>query len=181
MKTLQTVLIFLTIAFSGFAQGNWFAEGQGFNSVFQNREKGDYMGKVTGTLQLRFEDGEIEYCTFANSYAELSVRPDKNKIYDVSFKNYTFGNNKIKLRYSTYNLANALTVFISDTEYTTTLIDGACELVLSGLEYKYFDEGETELLLLLFSNDVGLSLGSCNVDPQLFIEKGSTLVLSITK
>jgi len=169
------------VAFTCSAQEKWYKDGIGFNSVFQNIEEGEYTGEVTGAVLLEFKDGTKDFCSLASDKATLSIIPDQNKIYDVSFKRYLFGNNEIKFRYSTYNRANALTVIMDDSEFTTTLIDGACEFVFTGLEYKYINDGISELLLLLFNDDVGLSPGSCNGDMQLFIKKGSTIVISIAK
>lgn len=181
LRFVQIISILLLLPQLTNSQEKFSTEGMEFNSVFQNEVQGNFPGKVTGMLQLESKDGNSDSFSFAESEAKLTIVPDTNVIYDVSYKNYSFDSSKVRFRYSTYNRANALSVFINDAEYTTTLIDGACELVLKGLDYKYFDEGDSELLLLLFNNDVGLSPGSCNGEPEIFITKGSTIAMSISK
>ncbi|MGM0620212.1 MAG: hypothetical protein ACQETJ_04130 [Bacteroidota bacterium] len=178
---IQIISILLLLPQLTIPQEKFSTEGLGFNSVFQNEVQGNFQGKVTGILHLESKDGTSDPFSFAGSEVKLTIVPDTNVIYDVSFKNYSFGNDKLRFRYSTYNRANALSVFINGAEYTTRLIDGACELVLKGLDYKYFDEGNSELLLLAFNKDVGLSPGSCNGEPEIFIKKGSTVAMSISK
>ncbi|MGM0504296.1 MAG: hypothetical protein ACQESQ_06725 [Bacteroidota bacterium] len=177
---ISLIICFLA-AFTCSAQEKWYKDGIGFNSVFQNIEKGEYAGEVTGAVLLESKEGTKVFCSLASDKTTLSIIPDQNNIYDVSFKRYLFGNNEIKFKYTTYNRANAFTVLMGDSEFTTTLIDGACEFVFTGLEYKYIYDGESELLLLLFNDDVGLSPGSCNGEMQLFIKKGSTIAISIEK
>jgi hypothetical protein len=181
LRFVQIISILLLLPQFAISQEKFSREGLGFYSVFQNEVQGNFQGKVTGILHLESKDGNSDSFSFAESKVKLTIVPDTNVIYDVSFKNYSFGNSKMKFRYSTYNRANGLSVFINDAEFTTTLIDGACELVLKGLDYKYFDEGDSELLLLAFNKDVGLSPGSWNGESEIFIKKGSTVAMSISK
>src|SRR5690606_27247389 len=118
---------------------------------------------------------------FSNKPAYLNLIPDINEIYDVSFKNYTIETDSIKIEYGTYAYANAIALTYNGFKYELNLFDGACIYVINGLEYNYYEQDEYELLILNFSDNVGLHSGRCLTEPFIFIGKGSTLVFKIKK
>jgi len=181
MKKLNFLLVLVFITSISLAQDIRFIEGLGFSSIFQNSESGIFKGKVSGIVQLGHRDSTIESYSFAGNDAVLNIIPDKAKIYDISFKEYSCETSNMKFSYTTYNRSNSLSVYLNGSEFSTTLIDGACELIFTDLDYKYFDDGDAELLLLIFGNDIGLSPGGCNGTPEIFIKRGSTMVFSIAR
>lgn len=169
------------IVFPISAQNNWHIKGQGFNSCFQMLENGSFRGYVDGLMQFKYIDGRISLASFSKDSSQLIIVPDSNKVYDVSFKNYYAKNNDIQIEYNTYNLANAISITIDGKKYTLSLFDGACRDVINGLKYDYILNGETELLIIHFSDIVKLSDLEGNTPQVLYILKGSTLIFTIFK
>ena len=163
------------------AQSKWYKDGQGFKSCFQKLEKGNFDGSIVGILQFEYQNGDKLTSTFSNDTAQLTIVPDPNSIYDISFKNYMAKTNNLQLLYRTYGYANALEMTIGGKTYYLSLIDGACLGVINGLDYEYVSNNKTELLIVHFSNDIGLCATKCYTVPELFIKKGSTLIFTIKK
>lgn len=178
---ITLVTYFLCIVFNISAQTNWHIRGKGFNSCFQKLEKGYFSGYANGLLQFECNDGTKFLASFSKDSAQLNILPDPNKVYDVSSKNYNVKNKDVQIEYSTYNLANALSITIGSNKYALSLFDGACWDVINGLEYEYVLNGERELLIIHFSDRVKLSDLKCDTPQVFYIQKGSTLIFNIKK
>ena len=174
-------IVAFCLSFCLSAQTNWHKDGHGFNSCFQKIEKGSFIGKATGVVQIEYKNGDSFISAFNKDSARLDIVPDLNSIYDISYKDYKSTNNDLQLLYRTYGYANAIVLSIGSKEYYLSLIDGGCDLVINGLEYEYITINDSELLILHFSCDVGLCTTKCYTVPELFIKMGSTLIFNIRK
>jgi len=89
---------------------------------------------------------------------------------------------RIKISYKTYAYANEIIIAKDNKEYQLSLIDGSCEGVIKGLDYQYVTTDEKELLIMTFSEDVGLFTSRhYDLSPELIIAKGSNIIFSIFK
>lgn len=176
-----TIALFLLISFGTFAQDNYYEDGLGFNSFFQKHKEGKYTGFASGLLLVKDTTGKLGASVFTNSDASLNVEYEPNEIYDVSYKKYICESEELKVEYVTYNYANSLKVEIEGESYGISLIDGACLGIIKGLDYEYVKTDKKELLILHFKNDVGLYSTCAYTNPEVFILKGSTLILQIQK
>ncbi len=176
------ISIFIFISMGIVAQEKAVEEGKGFNSVFQKLKSGSWEGSVKGFIQLKDTCNNIFFSSTIDENAHLENIPDKNEIYDVSFKNYIVDNSNMKIKYTTYNRANVFKISIPNGEYQFNLIDGSCEVVIKGLKYEYFETEKSELLILYFVKDVGLFPSRyIRGAPVVFVAEGSTLVFQIIK
>ncbi|TKG94388.1 hypothetical protein EYV94_14000 [Puteibacter caeruleilacunae] len=180
MKQLLVILSVLC-SLNSFAQDKFYKEGEGFPSIFQKLKQAEKKGTVSGMIQYKLEEGDSQVAVFTKNEANLNIRPDKNEIYDVSFKEYITENAAVKLKYTTYNYSNAFHITTEQGTFQLSLIDGACLAVIKGIDYEYIETDKEELLVMNFSDDVGLSQGKCNTKPDFFIQKGSTLIFRIQK
>lgn len=181
MKITHIVFLLL-ISMSIAAQEKTVEEGKGFNSVFQKVKSGEFDGNANGYIQIKDKNGKILMSSFIDEKSQLNIVPDKNKIYDVSFKNYIVENSNIKIRYTTYNYANVFKIIIPDGEYQLNLIDGSCEGIIKWLKFEYFETDKMELLILYFVKDVGLFPSKFRRgDPVVFVSAGSYLAFHIYK
>lgn len=177
-----TLISFLIcICYCTSAQIKISKDGKGFNSYFQKMEKGNFVGHADGIMLFEYSDGTKFSSSFSQDLAQLNILPDAKEIYDVSTKNYIIKNNNIQIKYSTYNWANALFITIGDKIYSYTLFDGDCSRVINGLDYKYIQAGDTELLVIHFSDKVGLCSTKGYTSPVFYIQKGSTIIFYIKK
>lgn len=179
---IKLFTVFLFVVVSTTAQSDWYKDGTGFNSCFQKLKEGNYSGIAEGRLQLITNDGDRITTLLSKDSASLEIVPDKNEVYDVSFKNYSTGNNDIKVLYKTYGYANEIVITKDKKDYELSLIDGGCDVVINGLDYQYVTTDEKELLIITFSKDVGLFTSRhYDLSPDLIIAKGSNIVFSIFK
>jgi hypothetical protein len=183
MNTIKKYLaaVFLLLSIDVAAQYGPFAiPGTGFKSVFQNLSKGKFKGIASGALKIRYPDGNKYSCIFHGDSACLTIEHDPDSIYDVSRKHYSTKTKDVKLIYSTYYCANGISIVIDNKEFYFSLIDGACEAVIKGVDYTYIPKKGKELLLLNFTEDVGLDVqGNPETIWDIFIEKGSVLCFTI--
>jgi hypothetical protein len=154
---------------------------KGFNSCFQKIEKGYFFGYADGLMQFEYNDGTKFLASFSKDSAHLDIVPDPYNVYDVSTKKYIVKNNDIQLEYYTYGGSNALIITKGSNKYTLSLISGACILVINGLDYKYILNGGTELLIIHFSDRIGLYATEGYTSPEFYVLKGSTLIFHIKK
>lgn len=174
------ITVFLFVFASATAQSDWYKDGTGFNSCFQNLVEGNFSGIADGKLQLITIDGERITTIFSENSASLEIIPDKNEVYDVSNKIYSTRNNDIKVLYKTYAYANEIVITKDKQDYMISLIDGGCDRVINGLDYQYVTTNKKELLIITFSEDVGLFTSRhYDLSPELIIAKGSNIVFSI--
>lgn len=175
------ISILLCISLYTTAQTKFYKDSEGFNSCFQKLEKGYFIGNVDGLLQFESNDGTKYSDSFSMDTAYLEIIPDANKIYDVSTKRYFVKNSEIEFEYCTYGGSNALFITKGFHKYTLSLIDGACIYIIKGLNYKYVIDGETELLIIHFSDKIGLCSTGCYTSPDFYVLKGSTLIFTIKR
>ncbi|MBI1184801.1 hypothetical protein GC194_11040 [bacterium] len=95
---------------------------------------------------------------FQGSYGMLDIMEDDDKIYDSSTKMYmgktTSGRTNIK--YATYASANGLFIELNDEWFGISAIDGACDMVVNGIEYYYKAENSIEYLVLNITKELVL-------------------------
>jgi len=181
MRILLSVLLF-PIILAAYGQHDFSNDNFiDFNSSFQKLAKGKFKGFADGLLQFENIDGKILSVSFSKDSAYLDIVADKNDVYDVSSKNYSVKTGDTQIKYSTYFRANALFVTIGNNIYTLSLFDGSCSGVIKGLDYEYIPNGEAELLIIHFSDKVGLCATNCYTSPVFFVLKGSTLIFHIKK
>ena len=179
MKALLfTILICIFYDIS--AQDTIYKNSKGFNSYFTELKTGHFSGYVDGLLQLEHYNGTKVLISFTRDSAQLNIIPDSLEIYDVSTKQFIAKNSKIQIDYSTYGASNALVITEDVFSYKLSLISGACIFVINGLDYEYVMDGEYELLIIHFSRRVGLTVAGA-ISPDIYIQKGSTLIFHIKK
>ncbi len=181
MKTMFSVIVLL-ISVGIVAQESSSEEGYGFNSIFQKVESGVFNGSVKGFVSVKNTSGKVLYSSFIDEKSQLEIVPDKNKIYDISFKNYIINSGDVSVKYTTYNRANVFKITIPDGEYQLNLIDGSCEATIKWLKYEYSETEKQELLILHFVKDVGLFPSKHRKgSPAVFVAAGSYFVFKIAK
>jgi hypothetical protein len=133
--------------------------GKVFNSIFQDLTSGEYFGTVNGLLIIKSNNNEDLILDFQGSESKLTIKPDSNEMYDVSWKTYqgktTSG--KTEIEYQTYGSANSIAVKLNDIWFDFSLIDGACYQVINGLKYSYKTDNLTEYLIIRITNEITLS------------------------
>ena len=79
---------------------------------------------------------------FQGIYAKLEIEKDEDEVYDLSYKKYTgkTTSGKTTIKYETYAFANSFGIELNGEYYDLSLIDGACDLIINGLEYSYESE-----------------------------------------
>lgn len=159
---LRLVITFLTILFfqTSFAQTTEkYRDGEGFNSVFQDKESGDYNGTTNGVLFIIDESGKDIILDFQGSYGKLLIEKDSNEVYDVSTKSY-YGqttSGKTEINYKTYAWANGIGIKLNGHWFELSAIDGACDMVINGVSYSYKSESSTEYLVISVRKELELS------------------------
>ena len=132
--------------------------GPEFNSVFKNLNNGQYTGTINGALFILKENSDTIILDFQAGNANLNIIPDTNKVYDHSTKVYT-GNTtsgKTSILYSTYSMANKLTIELTSGHFAVGSHDGASDMVINGINYSYYTEEGMEYLAITFDKDVTL-------------------------
>ena len=183
MKNL-IALFTMIVSINLFGQYDSIAKnGEGFKSVFNSLEKGHFTGTINGLLILESSERRKLVLDFQGSKAELNIEKDLDFVYDASFKKYVgqTTSGKTKIYYQTYADAHSFGIEINETKYELSLIDGACDLVINGLEYLYETESNTEYLILRFSKKIELwENGNINGN-KIWVEPMSTLTLAINR
>jgi len=151
-----------------------------YNSYFSHLKTGHFSGYVDGLLQLVHYNGTKDFTSFTRDSAQLNIIPDSLEIYDISTRRYSANNDKIQIDYSTYGGSNAIVITEDGISHKLNLISGACIFVINGLDYEYVMDGEYELLIIHFSRRVGLTVAGA-ISPDIYIQKGSTLIFHIKK
>src|ERR1035437_777912 len=155
MKYILSIVLFSISCFVS-AQTSLHKNGHGFNSLFKKNIEGQYHGLVKGMLAFESKTGVKSTFSFSEDSVNLKIVLDPDSVYDVSFKNYILIKEGLHLEYRTYAMANALYINFGGTKYQLSLIDGACDVVINGLEYEYKTSQGKELLILNFTDKVGL-------------------------
>lgn len=160
MKLLQVIILMIFISLNLYAQSNEkFRDGESFNSVFQNLESGDFSGTTNGILVIENLNGSETILDFQGSLGKLEVEKDEHEVYDVSTKRYTgkTTSGRTEIRYETYARANSIGIYLADQWFELSAIDGACYMVLNGIEYYYIAEKSAEYLVINISKKLTLS------------------------
>lgn len=158
--------------------------GIGFDSVFQNIETGNFKGTVNGILIVKDTKNKKSLLDFQGSYAELEIEKDQEDVYDVSYKRYigktTSG--KTQIKYQTYGSANSFGIELKGEYFELSLIDGACDLIINGLEYSYASEKDAEYLIIRITKEIELKNSyESKVRKSIKILPNSTLTFAIKR
>ncbi|WP_445722399.1 hypothetical protein [Flavobacterium sp.] len=187
MKQIHKSLIFLftVISLSIFGQNDSRSiYGTGFNSVFKNLEYGNFSGTINGIVIIKDSENKKYLLDFQGSEAKLEIEKDDNEVYDISYKKYTAKttSKKTTLKYKTYATANGLEIELNGEIFDLSLIDGACDLVINGLEYSYESEKNAEYLIIHFTKEVHLlNSYESKVRKKITIMPNSTIVFAINR
>ncbi|WP_452227629.1 MULTISPECIES: hypothetical protein [unclassified Lacinutrix] len=187
MKNIRTLIIILLISlsFSTFGQNDSRAiDGIGFDSVFQNLESGNFSGTVNGVLIVKDSENRQSLLDFQGSYAKLEIEKDEHEVYDVSYKKYTgkTTSGKTEIKYETYAYANSIGIEFNGEYYNLSLIDGACDLIINGIEYSYESEKNAEYLILRITKEIELMNSyDSKIRKAIKLLPNSTLVIAINR
>ncbi len=178
-NSLLTMLLCFVLA-SSFGQNDAVSiNGSGFDSIFQNRETGNFSGTVNGILILQDSKNKKTLLDFQGSNAKLDIEKDNDEVYDVSFKKYTgiTSSGKTTIYYETYASANSFEIELNGKLYRLSLIDGGCDLIINGLEYTYESEKNAEYLILRITKEIKLTDNKSH--KSIILLPKSTLVFAI--
>ncbi|WP_165749981.1 hypothetical protein [Cellulophaga sp. Z1A5H] len=182
---ILSILLISFVSFISFGQDDTrYVEGNGFNSIFQNLESGNFEGTINGVLIVKDSDNEQSLLDFQGSYAKLEIEKDEYKVYDVSRKKYTgkTTSGKTKIKYETYAYANSFGIELKGEYYNLNLIDGACDYIINGLEYTYQSEKSAEYLIMRFTKEVKLMNDyDSDIRKTIKLLPNSTLVFVISR
>ncbi|MEN6352793.1 MAG: hypothetical protein ABFD02_05000 [Bacteroidales bacterium] len=173
MKQKLVIFLLTIFEFSIFCQENpnW-KNGESFNSVFQKLDTGCFKGSASGVLFIKNNGGVESILDFQGSYAQLRIIKDDDEVYDNSTKEYigktTSGLTEIK--YQTYALANSLGIKFGEQWYELSFIDGACDIVINGLNYYYKAENTTEYLVIIIDRELVLDNWQCIIRTEHTME-----------
>lgn len=173
---LASLFVFVAIFIN--AQERELIDGVGFPSYYSQIKEGTFKGHVCGILKITTIKRDSVIVNFNSDAALLSIVKDPDEVYDISFKKYqtVSDDGKVKLEYTTYAFANALQIQLNGKIYQLGGIDGACDLVINGLNYEYTGNMTSEFLLLRFSKNIGLRELKSGRAISLFVKKGSMLM-----
>lgn len=179
-----TFLIFACLQCFGQEYSSHAIDGNGFDSVFQNMESGNFSGTTNGVLIVRDSENKESLLDFQGSYAKLEIENDEDEVYDVSYKKYTgkTTSGKTEIKYETYAYANSIGIELKGEYYDLSLIDGACDLVINGLEYSYESENSAEYLIIRITKEIELmNRYDSKIRKAIALLPNSTLVLAINR
>lgn len=160
MPRLVSTFLFILLFQTSFSQTTEkFRDGDGFKSVFQDFEQGEFKGTTNGVLYIIRPSGEELILDFQGSFGKLQIEKDLDEVYDVSTKSY-YGkttSGKTEIKYETYAWANGIGINLSEQWFELTAIDGACDMVINGIDYSYKSEASTEYLVLNIQKELEIS------------------------
>ncbi|MEM8899359.1 MAG: hypothetical protein AAGC85_14695 [Bacteroidota bacterium] len=162
MKFVKIVVLFIVVLnplqVISQTEEIWKAH-DGFKSVFQSLRSGEFSGTVNGILFLQKENKSELILDFQGGKAELIIEEDEHEVYDVSTKIYSgfTTSGKTEIKYKTYSSANAISVEVDGEWFEFSLIDGACDMAINGMEFLYKAEAATEYLILRISRELVLN------------------------
>ncbi|MCR1026814.1 hypothetical protein NQT66_18490 [Cellulophaga baltica] len=176
----------ISISFQCFGQeySSRAIDGIGFDSVFQNLETGNFSGTTNGILIVRDSENKQSLLDFQGSYAKLDIEKDEHEVYDVSYKKYTgkTTSGKTKINYETYAYANSIGIEFNGEYYNLSLIDGASDLIINGLEYSYESENSTEYLIIRITKEIELmNRYDSKIRKAIKLLPNSTLIIAINR
>ncbi len=159
LRLIITLFSVLFVQISNGQQNRVFKDGKGFSSVFQQMDKGEFLGTANGVLFIKTEDDKDLILDFQGSNGALEIQKDLDEVYDVSTKSYyaKTTSRQSEIRYETYGLANGIGIKLNEQWFELTAIDGGCDLVIDGIKYTYKAESRTEYLVLVVEKELELS------------------------
>jgi len=160
MKHISLIFILVFLSFISFGQeSNKWKVGAEFNSVFQDLEEGYFIGTTNGLLIVQSANEKKLLLDFQGSKGALEVIKDEEEVYDVSSKSYsgTTSSGRTEIKYETYASANSIGIHLDDQWFQLSSIDGACDMVIDGLDYFYQSERGAEYLIIRFTKDIELN------------------------
>ena len=183
-KLITSIIIFICLQCFGQQYSEFAIDGNGFDSVFQDLESGNFKGTVNGILIVQDAEQKESLLDFQGSYAKLEIEKDEHEVYDLSYKNYigktTSG--KTEIKYQTYGSANSFGIKFKEEFYELSLIDGACDLIINGLEYSYESEKSTEYLIIRVTKEIELKNSiKSKVRRSIKVLPNSTLIFAIKR
>jgi hypothetical protein len=181
---LTSLLVSVSLLCFGQQYSEYAIDGNGFDSVFQDLESGNFSGTVNGILIVKDSENKESLLDFQGSYAKLEIEKDEDEVYDVSYKKYTgkTTSGKTEIKYETYAYANSIGIEFKGEYYDLSLIDGACDLVINGLEYSYESEKSTEYLIIRVTKEIELmNRYDSKIRKAIKLLPNSTLVLAINR
>ena len=181
---LASLLVFFSLQSFGQQYSEYAIDGNGFDSVFQDLESGNFNGTVNGILIVKGSDNKESLLDFQGSYAKLEIEKDEDEVYDLSYKKYigktTSG--KTEIKYQTYGSANSFGIEFKGEFYELSLIDGACDLIINGLEYSYKSEKSAEYLIIQVTKEIELKNSyKSKVRKSIIVMPNSTLIFAIKR
>lgn len=180
---LTTILILVPILVLGQID-SISIDGIGFDSVFQNLESGNFNGTVNGILIVQDHENKESLLDFQGSYAKLEIEKDEDEVYDLSYKNYTgkTTSGKTEISYQTYGSENSFGIEFKGLYYELSLIDGACDLIINGLEYSYESEKSAEYLIIRITKEIELrNRYKSRTQKSIRVLPNSTLIFAIKR
>ncbi|SHI95306.1 hypothetical protein [Algibacter luteus] len=180
---IQILLIIISIPLFG-QNDSLSINGNGFGSVFQNLESGKFSGTINGILILKNSKNKESLLDFQGSYAKLEIEKDEDEVYDVSYKKYTgkTTSGKTEIKYETYAYSNSIGIEYNGEYYDLSLIDGACDLIINGLEYSYESEKSAEYLIIRITKEIKLmNRYDSKIRKTIKLLPNSTLVIAINR
>ena len=163
---------FLVVPENTWGQRPAHKEPKPFNTIFAKLKNGDFNGTVNGVLILKSKNGKQLILDFQGSKANLRIVPDKDEVYDISYKKYTgfTTSGKTKFLYSTYSMGNEIGVVLNNVEFAKTHLDGCSCEAIEGINYNYIEEKKYEYLILYIDKPIALTnwqyLIRNNPDPE---------------
>lgn len=177
-------LIFASLQCFGQQYSEYAIDGNGFDSVFQDLESGNFNGTINGILIVKNSDNKESLLDFQGSYAKLEIEKDKDEVYDLSYKKYVgkTTSGKTQIKYQTYGSANSFGIEFKGEFYELSLIDGACDLIINGLEYSYESEKSAEYLIIRVTKEIELKNSyKSKVRKSIKVLPNSTLIFAIKR
>ncbi len=181
---LASLFIFTSFLCFGQEYSSRAIDGNGFDSVFQDLETGKFSGTVNGILIVKNSEKKEFLFDFQGSYTKLEIEKDEHEVYDLSYKKYTgkTTSGKTEIKYQTYGSANSFGIEFKGEFYELSLIDGACDLVINGLEYSYESEKSTEYLIIRITKEIELMNSyKSKIRKSIKVLPNSTLIFAIER
>ena len=128
---LAPLLAFISLQCFAQQYPEYAIDGNGFKSIFQDLESGNFNGTVNGILIVKDSDNQKSLLDFQGSYAKLEIEKDEYEVYDLSYKNYigkTTSYNYLKNSYIKWETFQYFTHLLSEFYYILNCLISFCSL-----------------------------------------------------
>ena len=115
-------------------------------------------------------DGKTDEATF-------EIKADPDSVYDYSYKIYSAQFADFKIQYTTYFLADKLSIVLNKKEYALSCIDGGMDVHIKYLSHEYIGTEEGEKLRISITDDLPLQARD---KTTILLKKGSSFCFDIT-